>query len=632
MISDLLKKVFGSRNDRLLKQYRATVNKINALEPEYQKLDDEQLRGKTAEFKTRVENGETLDSLLPEAFAAVREAAVRVHGMRHYDVQLIGGMALHQGKIAEMRTGEGKTLMSTLPAYLNALTAKGVHIVTVNDYLAGRDAETLRPLFDFLGLTVGVIRHGVERPEREAAYRCEVTYCTNKELVFDYLRDRVAARGRASVAQLRARRLFGDASAQPLLRGLHYAIVDEADSVLIDEARTPLILAEAAGEVEHAGAFEQALALARGMTVGAHFELDAPHRALWLSDDGRRHLLDASAELGAPWAAAHAREHLAVQALRALHLFHRDQHYLVDADDKVQIIDESTGRVLPGRTWEQGLHQMVETKEGVPLSEHTRTLARITYQRFFPRYLRLAGMTGTASEVAAELAAVYRLDTVVVPPNRPCRRVRLRDRLCADQAAKWRAVADFVAERHGEGQPVLVGTRSLDASEALSRALDIAGLPHAVLNARQDANEAAIVAKAGEPGAITVATNMAGRGTDIRLGDGVATRGGLCVVLTEFHESVRIDRQLFGRSARQGDPGSCVVIVALDDDLFVRHGGAERRLVAAAMSAGAAAPLLPRLRAAAQSRAEAIHARTRRDTMKLDRDIDRMMSVSGEPV
>ncbi len=562
------------------------------------------------------------------------EAARRTLGMQPYPAQLFGAMTLLCGRLAEMQTGEGKTLTAGLAACVAALAGVPVHVVTVNDYLAGRDAEHLQPLYAFAGLQVGVVRHGVERHDRLAAYAADITYCTNKELVFDYLRDRVAARGRASAAQLRARRLFGDNAAALLLRGLHFAIIDEADSILIDEARTPLILAEKAGVMDYAAALPQALALAAQLLPEEHYVIDPARRELRLTDAGRDEAARRCAGLGAPWPAAHAREHLLVQALRATHLFKRDQQYLVDAENKVQIIDEYTGRVLPGRSWEQGLHQMIETKEAVELSEQTQTLARITYQRFFCRYLRLAGMTGTAREMAGELAATYRLETVAVPTHRPSARLRLRDRLCADEAAKWDEVARFVDERHRAGQPVLVGTRSLAASEALSRVLDGYRLPHAVLNARQDAEEAAIIARAGLAGAVTVATNMAGRGTDISLGPDIAAGGGLCVVLTEFHESPRIDRQLIGRCARQGDPGTAVAIVSLDDELFRQHGDAELKMLRWAHGAqpDAAALWLGRTRSAAQSRAEAMHARTRRDTLKQDRNLDQMLSISGTPV
>jgi len=575
---------------------------------------------------------------LREALVAVAELSRRALGLLPYPTQLFGAMTLLRGQLAEMQTGEGKTLTAGLAACLAGVAGLPVHVVTVNDYLAGRDADKNRALFRQAGLTVGVVAHGVERDERVRAYACDITYCTNKELVFDYLRDRVAMGGRASSAQLRARRLVGGphgagSSQQPVLRGLHFAIVDEADSIFIDEARTPLILAVQAGEVDHAAAHAQALEIVASFQRDLHYRIDAARRELHLTDAGRAALAAATSGLGAPWAATHQREHLGTQALRALHLFLRDEQYLVDAEGKVQIIDEYTGRVLPGRTWEQGLHQMIEAKEGVELSQQTTTQARITYQRFFCRYLRLSGMSGTAREMATEFATVFRLATVTIPTHRPSQRVNLAPRLLPDEAAKWVAVADFVAERHRAGQPVLVGTRSVLSSETLGALLRARGLPHQVLNARQDAAEADIVSAAGERGAITVATNMAGRGTDIALGDGVRELGGLCVVLTEYHESPRIDRQLVGRCARQGDPGTAIAIVALDDELLRQHGGTQARLLGWAHATGAAgtARLLQRTRAAAQRRAERMHARTRRETLRQDHQLDRMTAFSGDP-
>jgi preprotein translocase subunit SecA len=566
------------------------------------------------------------------------EVAQRTLGLRPYPVQLFGAATLLRGRLAEMNTGEGKTLTAGLAATLAALAGVPVHVVTVNDYLAARDAAQLAPLFEFFGLRVGVVVHGMDPEAKRAAYGCDITYCTNKELVFDYLRDRVALRGRASAVRLRAGALFDQRPQPLLLRGLHLAIVDEADSILIDEARTPLILAEKAGPVPLAEALAPALALAAQLQPGTHFGIDTGRRELHLTQAGCAELArlaqPLAARRAAPWAAAHAREHLVAQALRALHLFQRDQHYLVDAENKVQIIDEYTGRVLPGRNWEQGLHQLIETKEGVPPSELTRTLARITYQRFFARYLRLAGMTGTGRELARELAAVYRLSTVCVPPHRPNRRRHLPLRVSRDAAAKWQAVADEVARAHARGQPVLVGTRSVEASDALAAVLVARGLPHRVLNARQDAEEAATVAAAGQRGAVTVATNMAGRGTDITLGEGVAALGGLLVLLTEYHESMRIDRQLLGRCARQGDPGTCRALVARDDPLFGEHAAGWQWLqpLAAAAPGPLARGLWRWLRWRAQARAERIHARTRRDTLKRDHDLDRMMAFSGDAI
>ena len=571
---------------------------------------------------------------LHDALLLLAEAAHRSLGMRPYPTQLVGAATLVRGRLAEMQTGEGKTLTAAVAACLIASADVAVHVVTVNDYLAERDAEKGRPLFEFAGLSVGVVVHERSPEDKRAAYACDIAYCTGKEMVFDYLRDRVAAGGRASVAQLRARQLFGAMSATPVLRGLHFAIVDEADSILIDEARTPLILAEKAGQIDDADELPRALELASKLVRTDDYVLDEARRDVRLTRTGRERVGAMAADLGGPWRALHARENLITQALRAQHLFLRDQHYLIDGEGAVQIIDEYTGRVLPGRTWEQGLHQMIECKEGVMLSERTQTLARITYQRFFARYIGLSGMTGTAREMARELSVVYRLDTVTIPTHRPSARRRLRDKVCVSADDKWQAVTSEVERRHARGQPVLIGTRSVEASEALSERLARCGVAHQVINARQDATEADIVAAAGERGAVTVATNMAGRGTDIALGDGVEELGGLAVILTEYHESPRIDRQLLGRCARQGQPGECVAVIAIDDDLFEQHGGLWHALAtrSASVHRGVASVLLARSRRAAQQRAERMHARTRRDTLKQDRQTEESMGFSGDPI
>ena len=571
---------------------------------------------------------------LHDALLLVAEAAHRSLGMRPYPTQLVGAATLVRGQLAEMQTGEGKTLTAAVAACLAASAGLPVHVVTVNDYLAERDAEKERALFAFAGLSVGVVIHGKSTEDKRAAYACDIAYCTGKEMVFDYLRDRVAAGGRASVAQLRGRQLFGAMANPPVLRGLHFAIVDEADSILIDEARTPLILAEKAGQIDDAEELPRALGLAACLTATDDYLLDEARREIRLTRTGRERVEAETRAWGGPWRASHAREHLMTQALRALHLFLRDRHYLVDAEGAVQIIDEYTGRVLPGRTWEQGLHQMIECKEGVNLSERTQTLARITYQRFFARYLRLSGMTGTAREMARELSVVYRLDTVTLPTHRPSARRYLPDVVCDRSDDKWVAVAAEIARRQARGQPVLVGTRSVEDSEALSQRLTQHDVAHAVINARQDAGEAEVVSRAGELGAVTVATNMAGRGTDISLGEGVEALGGLFVILTEYHESPRIDRQLLGRCARQGQAGECVAVIALDDDLFAQHGGAWHRLFMRLRSTMDRLPAawVAQCRRAAQSRAERMHARTRRDTLRQDRQLEQSMGFSGDPL
>ena len=593
------------------------------------KLDDAQL---VSEMRIKSRQAMLGGNLAP-ALARVREAAARSLDKRPFDSQLMGAAALMAGKLAEMQTGEGKTLTAALAASVAAAAGVPVHVVTVNDYLAQRDSEEMGVLFAYLGLSVGTIVTGMSLDARRAAYARDITYCTNKELVFDYLKDRVAAGGRASRAQIRVRSLLGEAQqADMLLRGLHFAIVDEADSIMIDEARTPLILAEKGPTSGDPKMYRQALDLARELTAGEHFELSLARRELHLTDAGRAELYRRARELGGTWLSAKAREQLVSQALRALLLFHRDQHYLVSKTRKVEIIDEYTGRVLEGRTWEQGLHQLIEAKENCMLSEHNRTLARITYQRFFRRYLRLSGMTGTAKEVAGELHAVYGLEVVTIPTNRPCIRVREPDRCCPDADAKWQAVAAEAARLRQNNVPLLIGTRSLEASEQLAAVLKQLDLPHRVLNARQDAEEAEIVAEAGLPGMITVATNMAGRGTDIRLGCGVAEAGGLHVILTEFHDSPRVDRQLIGRCARQGDPGDAIAIVAFDDALFREHGGWLYRLLARTLGHNPPRPLLHLLRRRCQRAAERIHGRERRDTLKQDRDLDNLLAFAGNQI
>jgi len=607
----------------------ALADAATALAEEVGTLDDDALR---RDMRRVARDALDNPTHAARAFALVREASQRSLGMRPFDVQLMGAAALFAGKLSEMQTGEGKTLTAGLAACIAGVAGLPVHVVTVNDYLAERDAQTLQPLFAFFGLQVGTIVTGMDLPSRARSYACHITYCTNKELVFDYLKDRVAAGGRASRAQLRIRSHLGPrAETGLLLRGLHFAIVDEADSILIDEARTPLILAEKGDSAGDPEVYRQALRLAAALEPVRDFELLSARRQLHLTDAGRAALAALCGDLGPAWTAAHGREHLVSQALRALHLYQRDQQYLVN-EDKVHIVDEYTGRILPGRTWEQGLHQMIETKEGCSLTEHNRTLARITYQRFFRRYLRLSGMTGTAREVRQEIWSVYRLETVAIPTNRPSQRRLAPTRCCATEDAKWRQVAAEARRVRDGGRPVLIGTRSVEDSDHLSAALTAAGIAHSVLNARQDAQEADVVAHAGEPGMVTVATNMAGRGTDIQLAPGVAEAGGLHVILTDYHDSPRIDRQLFGRCARQGDPGTAIAIVAIDDMLVREHGGALYQALQRSYPLGPPALLFERLRRHAQRRAEAIHARTRRDTLKQDLNLDTMLAFAGNQI
>jgi len=617
MLPKILTQIFGSRNDRLLKTYRRTAQQINELEPKFEALDEAALRGKTAEFRQRLAQGEALEKLLPEAFAVVREAGKRVLKMRHFDVQLIGGIALHEGKIAEMRTGEGKTLAATLPVYLNALEGKGVHVVTVNDYLARRDAEWMGRIYTYLGLTVGVNVPGMQREEKQAAYAADVTYGTNNEFGFDYLRDNMVYEVADRVA-----------------RGLHYAIVDEVDSILIDEARTPLIIS---GQAEdHTELYVRINAVVpklkkqigeadprtgEGVIEAGDFTVDEKSHQVFLTEDGHENaerilseagLLAEGASLYDP--ANISLMHHVYAALRARHLYHRDQHYVVQ-NGEVIIVDEFTGRLMSGRRWSDGLHQAVEAKEGVQIQNENQTLASVTFQNYFRMYGKLCGMTGTADTEAFEFQEIYGLETVVIPPNKPTIRKDENDLIYKTAKEKYDAVIADIRDCHQRGQPVLVGTTSIENSELISGLLVKAGLPHQVLNAKQHAKEAEIVAQAGRPGVITIATNMAGRGTDIVLGgnvekqvqmveadeslpedekarriqqlkdewqglhDQVKAHGGLRIIATERHESRRIDNQLRGRSGRQGDPGASRFYLSLDDSLMRIFAGDRVRAI-----------------------------------------------------
>ena len=567
-------KIFGTHSEREVKRIIPIVDKIEALAPEFEKLTDEQLQAKTPEVKERLANGETLDDILPEAYATVREAATRVLDMRHYRVQLIGGVILHQGRITEMRTGEGKTLVSTLPAYLNALEGKGVHIVTVNDYLAKRDAEWMGKVHEFLGLTVGVILNNMDNDERREAYNCDITYATNNELGFDYLRDNMVVY-----------------KEQLVQRSLHYAIIDEVDSVLIDEARTPLIISGQSGKSTKL--YEMCDIFVRQLTKGTAKELskmdilmneeqqetgdyvvDEKDKNANLTEEGVRkaerffqveNLADPdNLEL----------QHNINLALRAHSLMHRDKDYVVK-DDEVLIVDEFTGRIMPGRRFSDGLHQAIEAKEHVKVKRESKTLATITFQNFFNKYEKKSGMTGTALTEEKEFREIYEMDVVEVPTNKPIARIDYNDAVYKTKEDKFNAVVADIVEAHKKGQPVLVGTITIDTSEYLSAKLQKAGIPHKVLNAKFHELEAEIIADAGQKGAVTIATNMAGRGTDIKLGDGVTELGGLKIIGTERHESRRIDNQLRGRAGRQGDPGESRFYISLEDDLM-RLFGSER--------------------------------------------------------
>ena len=607
MISGLLKKIFGSRNDRLIKQYSQNVTKINAFEPALEALSDEQLRAKTDEFRARLAKGDALDSLLPEAFAVVREAGKRVLGMRHFDVQMIGGMVLHDNKIAEMRTGEGKTLVATLPSYLNALPGKGVHIVTVNDYLASRDAEWMGRLHRFLGLTVGVNLSQMPHDQKQAAYAADITYGTNNEFGFDYLRDNMVY-----------------SPAERVQRGLAYAIVDEVDSILIDEARTPLIIS---GQAEdHTDLYVKMNAVPPLLTIGeaaktqedkdtGDYTVDLKSHQVLLTEEGHEKAERILTQMGLLPEGASLYEpanillvHHLYAALRAHNLFHRDQQYVVQ-NGEVVIVDEFTGRLMAGRRWSEGLHQAVEAKEGVAIQSENQTLASITFQNYFRMYGKLAGMTGTADTEAYEFHQIYGLETVVIPTNKPMVRKDANDQIFRTAHEKHAAIIADIKDCHQRGQPVLVGTTSIENSELLSGLLDKEKLPHQVLNAKQHAKEAEIVVQAGRPGVITIATNMAGRGTDIVLGgniekriaairddagmshddkeatiatlrgdwqklhDEVLAAGGLHIIGSERHESRRIDNQLRGRSGRQGDPGSSRFYLSAEDPLMKIFGG-----------------------------------------------------------
>ena len=628
---------------------RAVVALTRAAGDGLQALSDDALRERARRLRAELRRSRFAAPVVAACFALVREAAGRVLGKRHYDSQVHAGWLLLRGTLVEMATGEGKTFAATLPATAAALAGLPVHVVTVNDYLAARDAESMAPLYGFFGLRCAAIVHGLSRAERRIVYAGDVAYCSNKELAFDYLRDRTALGDRASPLHRAASAVSGTAGSGPatVLRGLCYAIVDEADSVFIDEARTPLILSATVADASTAPLAEWALALAPRLREGADYTLERAAMRVRLTDAMRTALEDAPTAAGDAAAAddddgggislpaggsvRQCAEKL-IQALAALRLYRRDQHYVV-VDGKVCIVDESTGRVMADRSWERGLHQMIEAKEQLAASGERVTLARITYQRFFRRYLRLAGMTGTASEVAAEIGRVYRLPVSRVPLHRPSRWRDEGIRCLADAEAKWAAVLDSV-RRHAveQGRPVIVGTRTVRASEDLSARLAAAGIGHVVLNAKQDRDEAAIVERAGRRGAVTVATNMAGRGTDIALGADVAGRGGLHVVLTEFHDSRRIDRQLFGRAARQGDPGSGEAIVALDDELFAVHARRASRWarpLAARGRRGLPRLLLGLLRRSAQQAAETRSRRLRMASLKQDRRLASLLAFSG---
>ena len=583
-------------------------------------------------LKARLSGHDLPRRIVGECFSLIREAASRVLGMRHYDVQLLGSWAMLQGQIAEMRTGEGKTLCATLAVATAAMSGRPVHVMTVNDYLAERDCEEMTPLYRFLGLSVACVLEDQSDDERRALYGADIVYGTNKTFAFDYLRDRQELR--KAPGPMRRKLDFltsAPTAAQLRLRGLHFALIDEADSVLIDEARTPLIIS---GEVEEAAGFEtvlfhQAMEVAGRMEEGAHFTIPKDQKRVEITDAGFDLLDDWSERFGGSFDVPVIRDFVVTQALSALHFFHRGEAYIV-RDDSVQIVDENTGRTMPDRTWSDGLHQMIEIKEGLEPSPPRETLARITYQRFFRRYGRLSGMTGTAQDAAWELWSVYGLPVTKIPTNKTDIRRFAPDRVYRTAEAKWSAIAKRTAELHAEDIPVLIGTRSVAASDAASQRLTAAGIPHQVLSAAQDADEAAIVAQAGQAGAVTVATNMAGRGTDIKLTEAIAAKGGLHVILSERHDSRRVDRQLEGRCGRQGQPGRCEAFLSLEDELMRGDAAKPLRRRAAWVSRLLGPKAAGRYLRARQKQVEAIHAQIRRDLLDADRNLGDLLALSGE--
>ncbi|MCJ8012743.1 preprotein translocase subunit SecA [Paenibacillus sp. KQZ6P-2] len=548
----LVKKIFGDTNDRDVKRLMKTVEQINKIEPDFEKLSDEQLKAKTEEFRARIEKGETLDELLPEAFATVREASKRVLGKRHYDVQLVGGMALHEGRIAEMKTGEGKTLVGTLPVYLNALLGKGVHVVTVNDYLAQRDSQEMGQIYEFLGMTVGVNLNGMDHADKQIAYACDITYGTNNEFGFDYLRDNMV--------------LYKE---QMVQRPLYFCTIDEVDSILVDEARTPLIISGQAQKSTQL--YYVADRFVKQLQVEEDYTVDIKVKSVALTEKG---VAKAERAFGIENLYDHAHvtlNHHIVQALKANVIMRRDVDYVV-TEDEVVIVDEFTGRLMAGRRYSDGLHQAIEAKEGIEVQNESMTLATITFQNYFRMYRKLAGMTGTAKTEEEEFKKIYGLEVLQVPTNKPNQRADMADVVYKSENGKFKAVVEEIVERHKKNQPVLVGTVSIENSELISDMLKRKGVKHQVLNAKYHAEEAEIISGAGQAGAVTIATNMAGRGTDILLGDGVSDLGGLHIIGTERHESRRIDNQLRGRAGRQGDPGSTQFYLSLGDELMKRFG------------------------------------------------------------
>lgn len=614
--------------------FQTIVKQVKLYGNHYKNIDDDGLAEKTRLLRcTMGRNGVTFERVA-QSFALIREQADRCLGMRHHDVQLIGGWVMFCGMVAEMETGEGKTLTATLPACTAAFAGMPVHVITVNEYLAGRDAALLAPLYQALGLTVGVIYNNMDPEARKQAYGCDIVYCTNKEIVFDYLRDHLSLQSRPGLISYPLQRLYGQAEkfAKLNLRGLHFAIVDEADSVFVDEARTPLIISGSGDNSQEQKVCQKALALAGQLAPPKEYTLSMPQRQIEISEAGSLRLEELTHDAGGFWASKRQREELVRQALSALHLFQRDKDYIVEGG-RIVIVDEYTGRTMEDRSWENGLHQMLECKENCEVTPRKETLARMSYQSFFRRYYHLAGMTGTAREVDRELWSVYDLQVIRVETNAPLIRKALPPRFFQRQTEKMEALLSWVKDLHHQGRPVLIGTRTVEASEKLSALFSQAALPHRVLNARQDKEEAEIIARAGQKGQITIATNMAGRGTDIKLGPGVRELGGLQVIATERHSAGRIDRQLFGRCGRQGDPGSYAEFLSFEDDLikdrlFSRFGSVS------ALSKRKPASLrslwFRLLFSLAQRSSERKHFLIRCRLLKIDEEQERTLAFSGK--
>ena len=615
------------------KHWKKFTARVAAMDKPLSKLSERGLDSWIQDIKKKLRNKGLTEEVTARAFATIREVAGRQMGMKHFDSQLIGGWIMLEGMIAEMQTGEGKTLTATLPAGCAAMAGIPVHVVTVNDYLVERDAKLMQPVYERLGLTVGYVVEGMDQDERKRAYDCDITYCTSQQLAFDYLRDRLIMKKFYSSLEFKLESLYNakPASETLLMRGLNFAIVDEADSVFIDEARTPLILSCKTDNTQQEAVHREAIWLARQLKGRNYYVIDEKARRVDLTQYGKDSLEELASMMPGVWRGARRRNALVTQALTALHLYERDVHYMVD-DGEVNIIDENTGRAMPDRSWEAGLHQMIEEKEGCEQTGQTETLARISYQSFFRRYLRLSGMTGTAQEVRKELRKVYEIEVVTVPTNKPVQRIIRPESIYTHSDAKWNAIINSIWVEHDKGRPVLVGTRTLKDSEMLSELMNNVGLKHQVLNAKQDKEEAAIVARAGQQGQITVATNMAGRGTDIKLDKASLEAGGLHVISCEKNISARIDRQLAGRCGRQGDPGSYEAMLSLDDDFVAKRMG---RLSGALAGLNTGAQLVRpqwigrRLMGFAQVMSEYSNRQIRNAMMKVDKKREAMLAFSG---